>query len=201
MGNHSSNWCERNKKVRKESFSAHLSGKPTIRPSGFRPSRWPPPPTFMYRGIHTRNPPFIRKDKTYRQPSVWAGIIHATVALTSGTKLGPYEIVSPLGAGGMGEVYRARDTRLGRDVAIKVLPTQVSGDTTRRERFEREARAVSAPSSRALVVEQPQSTRVEGADIVMKSSAFFGMKRHAEKNRRGPAGLLDGAPRRILSTG
>jgi len=138
---------------------------------------------------------FIRKDKTYRQPSVWAGIIHATVALTSGTKLGPKEIVSPLGAGGMGEVYRARDTRLGRDVAIKEsTATQVSGDTTRRERFEREARAVSAPSPRALVAEQPQSTRVEGADIVMKSSDFFGMKRHAEKSRRGPAGLLDGAP-------
>jgi len=64
--------------------------------------------------------------------------------LTPGSRLGPYEIVAPIGAGGMGEVYRARDTRLGRDVAIKVLPQHLSGDPARRERFEREARAVSA---------------------------------------------------------
>ncbi len=64
--------------------------------------------------------------------------------LTPGTRLGPYEIVAVAGAGGMGEVYRARDTRLGRDVAIKVLPEHLSGDVGRRERFEREARAVSA---------------------------------------------------------
>jgi Tol biopolymer transport system component len=64
--------------------------------------------------------------------------------LANGTKLGPYEIVVPLGAGGMGEVYRARDTRLGRDVAIKVLPANLSSDAQRRERFEREARAISA---------------------------------------------------------
>ena len=62
--------------------------------------------------------------------------------LTSGTKVGPYEIVSPLGAGGMGEVYRARDTRLGRDVAIKVLPPAFAADTERMRRFEQEARAV-----------------------------------------------------------
>src|SRR5664279_221617 len=66
------------------------------------------------------------------------------MALSPGTKLGPYEIVVPLGAGGMGEVYRARDTRLGRDVAIKVLPPDVSGDEERRQRFEREARAISS---------------------------------------------------------
>jgi serine/threonine protein kinase len=64
--------------------------------------------------------------------------------LTSGTKLGPYEILSPLGAGGMGEVYRARDTRLGRDVAIKVLPTHLSSDPNLKARFEREAKAISA---------------------------------------------------------
>src|ERR1700688_632033 len=66
------------------------------------------------------------------------------MALTSGTKLGPYEILSPLGAGGMGEVYRARDTRLGRDVAIKVLPNHLSSDPDLKERFEREARAISS---------------------------------------------------------
>ena len=61
--------------------------------------------------------------------------------LIAGTKLGPYEILEPLGAGGMGEVYRARDTRLGRDVAIKVLPSSFSKDPERLHRFEQEARA------------------------------------------------------------
>ncbi|MGA9307988.1 MAG: protein kinase [Candidatus Sulfotelmatobacter sp.] len=66
------------------------------------------------------------------------------MALTSGTKLGPYEIVSPVGAGGMGEVYRARDTRLGRDVAIKVLPEALAHDADRLRRFEQEARTIAA---------------------------------------------------------
>jgi Tol biopolymer transport system component len=66
------------------------------------------------------------------------------MALTNGFKLGPYEIVAPLGAGGMGEVYQARDTRLDRTVAIKVLPSHLSDDATRRQRFEREAKAVSS---------------------------------------------------------
>ncbi len=66
------------------------------------------------------------------------------MALTSGTKLGPYEIVAPLGAGGMGEVYRARDTRLDRTVAIKVLPAHLADNPERRQHFEREAKAVSA---------------------------------------------------------
>jgi serine/threonine protein kinase len=65
------------------------------------------------------------------------------MALTPGTRLGPYEIESPLGAGGMGEVYRARDSRLGRDVAIKVLPSQLSQNHDLRARFEREAKAIS----------------------------------------------------------
>src|SRR5881392_2286479 len=60
------------------------------------------------------------------------------------TRLGPYEIISPLGAGGMGEVYRARDTRLGRDVAIKVLPQHLSANPEVRARFEREAKTVSS---------------------------------------------------------
>ena len=68
------------------------------------------------------------------------------MALARGRKLGPYEIVTPLGAGGMGEVYRARDTRLDRTVAIKILPGDLSYDSGRRARFEREARALSALS-------------------------------------------------------
>ncbi|HTW60096.1 MAG TPA: protein kinase [Terriglobales bacterium] len=66
------------------------------------------------------------------------------MALASGTKIGPYEVLSPLGAGGMGEVYRARDARLGRDVAIKVLPESLARDAERLRRFETEARAVAA---------------------------------------------------------
>ena len=68
------------------------------------------------------------------------------MTLTPGTKLGPYEIVSALGAGGMGEVYRARDTRLGRDVAVKVLPAAFATDPERRARFETEARTVAGLS-------------------------------------------------------
>src|SRR6202047_5106961 len=65
------------------------------------------------------------------------------MTLSAGTRLGPYEILSPLGAGGMGEVYRARDTRLGRDVAVKVLPSHLSENPELKQRFEREAKAIS----------------------------------------------------------
>jgi eukaryotic-like serine/threonine-protein kinase len=66
------------------------------------------------------------------------------MTLASGMKLGPYEILSPLGAGGMGEVYRAHDTRLERDIAIKVLPAHLSSDPVRKQRFEREAKTISS---------------------------------------------------------
>lgn len=66
------------------------------------------------------------------------------MALTPGTRLGPYEILSALGVGGMGEVYRARDPRLGRDVAVKVLPESVAADRDAMTRLHREARAVAA---------------------------------------------------------
>src|SRR5262245_29685368 len=68
------------------------------------------------------------------------------MSLAAGTRLGPYEISGPIGSGGMGEVYRARDTRLGRDVAVKVLPATLATDPDRQARFEREARVVASLS-------------------------------------------------------
>src|ERR1039457_5970642 len=89
------------------------------------------------------------------------------MALTSGTRLGPYALVTPLGAGGMGEVYRAKDPRLGRDGAIKVRPAAGSADADRRRRFEQEARA-------AGILNHPNITAVydigthEGAPYVVQ---------------------------------
>src|SRR5688500_16868156 len=67
-----------------------------------------------------------------------------SMSLAPGVRLGAYEIIAPLGAGGMGEVYRARDTRVGRDVAIKILPAEFAADPERLTRFEQEARASAA---------------------------------------------------------
>src|SRR5207253_8760690 len=69
---------------------------------------------------------------------------YAKMALAPGVRLGPYEVVAPLGAGGMGEVYRARDTRLDRNVAIKILPAEFAADAQFKLRFEREAKTISA---------------------------------------------------------
>ena len=66
------------------------------------------------------------------------------MSVTAGTRLGPYEVLGLIGAGGMGEVYKARDTRLERSVAIKILPAELSADPERRARFEREARAIAS---------------------------------------------------------
>jgi len=66
------------------------------------------------------------------------------MTVATGTRLGPYEILAPIGAGGMGEVYKARDTRLERTVAVKILPSHLSADPERRQRFEREAKTVSS---------------------------------------------------------
>src|SRR6202011_417716 len=89
------------------------------------------------------------------------------MSLAAGSKLGPYEVLSPLGAGGMGEVYRARDPRLKREVAIKVLPASLSADADRLRRFEQEARA-------AGILNHPNLTAVfdigehEGAPYVVQ---------------------------------
>ena len=80
------------------------------------------------------------------------------MALSPGTSLGPYEIESQLGAGGMGEVYKARDTRLDRTVAIKVLPEDLASDPDRRRRFEKEAKTISSLNHPHIC---PGSTRSE----------------------------------------
>ncbi len=90
------------------------------------------------------------------------------MSLTAGTRLGPYEILSALGAGGMGEVYRARDTRLGRDVAIKVLPADLVSDPERLARFEREARAVSALNHPHIVTLYEVGTSDAGPYLVLE---------------------------------
>src|SRR5271154_2019030 len=103
------------------------------------------------------------------------------MTLTAGTRLGPYEIIAPLGAGGMGEVYKAKDTKLGREVAIKVLPAALAQDPDRLVRFEREAKVLASLNhphiaqiygieDRALVMELIQGETLHGPlplDVVL----------------------------------
>jgi hypothetical protein len=100
--------------------------------------------------------------------------------LTSGTRLGAYEIISTLGAGGMGEVYRARDPRLDRHVAIKVLPDAVVDDPDRLARFEREAKVLAA-------LNHPLIAHVYGFEQI--GEAAVGLIAAALGVRVGPAGL------------
>jgi Tol biopolymer transport system component len=106
--------------------------------------------------------------------------------LTSGTKLGQYEIVSPLGAGSMGEVYRARDTRLDRDVAIKVLPELISFDPDRLQRFEIEARAAAALNHPNILAVYQMGTY---AGVPYLVSELLEGKTLTETIRRGPLAL------------
>ena len=108
--------------------------------------------------------------------------------LVSGSKLGPYEIVSPLGAGGMGEVYRARDKRLDRDVALKMLPEAFANDAQRMARFEREAKvlaSLSHPNTAVLYgFEESNGTRALVMELV--EGPMLG-----ERSKQGPVPLDD----------
>ncbi len=86
------------------------------------------------------------------------------MTLTSGSRLGPYEIVAPLGAGGMGEVYRARDTKLDRDVALKILPESFAADPDRLMRFEREAKTLAS-------LNHPHIAQIYGMEESAKATA------------------------------
>ncbi|HXX01036.1 MAG TPA: protein kinase, partial [Candidatus Acidoferrales bacterium] len=108
------------------------------------------------------------------------------MALSSGTRLGPYEIVSPLGAGGMGEVYRARDTRLERTVAIKILPEHLSSSPEARQRFDREARAISALSHPNICHLYDVGQQDTTSYLVME---FLEGETLAERLRKGPLPL------------
>src|SRR6266536_3384315 len=90
------------------------------------------------------------------------------MALNPGTKLGPYEIESPLGAGGMGEVYRARDTRLDRTVAVKILPAHLADNPEAKQRFEREARVISSLNHPHICVLHDVGTQDGIAYLVME---------------------------------
>ena len=110
------------------------------------------------------------------------------MSLSQGTKLGPYEIVAAIGAGGMGEVYRARDTRLGRDVAIKVLPLHLSSDPQLKERFDREARSISS-LNHARICTLHDVGHQEGIDFLVME--YLEGETLAERLRKGPMALKD----------
>jgi eukaryotic-like serine/threonine-protein kinase len=108
------------------------------------------------------------------------------MALTSGTKLGPYEIQSALGAGGMGEVYRARDTRLDRTVAVKILPSHLSSNPEAKQRFEREARAISSLNHPHICTLHDVGHQ-DGTDFLVME--FLEGKTLADRLRKGPLPL------------
>ena len=135
----------------------------------------------------------------------------SSMALAAGTRLGPYEILSPLGAGGMGEVYRARDSRLGREVAIKVLPQNLSASPESRQRFEREAKTISQLShphictlydvgregeTEFLVMEllegEPLSERLAKGALPLEQTLRFGTRSRTRWTRRTGWGSCTG---------
>lgn len=115
------------------------------------------------------------------------------MSLSPGHRLGPYEVVAAIGEGGMGEVYRATDTRLDREVAVKVLPASVAGDSERLTRFEREANAVAALSHPNILsisdVGTAPAADGTGAPIAYAVTELLegetGAARHGAPSRRG----------------
>src|SRR5262245_33578091 len=115
--------------------------------------------------------------------------------LAAGTRIGPYEIVSALGAGGMGEVFRARDTKLNRDVAIKVLPESVATDAERLARFEREAQtlaAVNHPRIAQIYGVVELGDRTDSARALALVMEYVGGEDLAARLARGPIPIDDG---------
>ena len=113
------------------------------------------------------------------------------MSLTSGTRLGPYEIVGPLGAGGMGEVYRGRDTHLKRDVALKVLPAAFSTDSDRLARFQRKAELLAT-------LNHPHIAAIYGLERTAETTALVlelvEGETLAERIARGPIPLDEALP-------
>jgi serine/threonine protein kinase len=116
----------------------------------------------------------VTQSLSIRIRRAYGNIVQTAMALSAGTRLGPYEILAPIGAGGMGEVYRARDTKLDRDVAIKVLPPSFAQDPERLARFEREAKVLASLNhpniaqiygieDRALIMELVEGETLHGA--------------------------------------
>ena len=121
--------------------------------------------------------------------------------LERGASLGPYEILAPIGAGGMGEVYRARDTRLGRDVAIKILPSETVTNPQRKERFIQEARAASALNHPSIVtiydIDEHEGTTFLSLMNVPCLQSKGSMSNHTGEKRCHPSGQVFGPRKNI----
>ena len=115
------------------------------------------------------------------------------MSLNAGARLGPYEILAPIGAGGMGEVYRARHLKLGRDVAIKVLPDELAADPERLQRFEREARTASSLNHPNIVtihdIDEHEGTHYIAMELVEAFGYRMGYRGTHDSGRNRPVAV------------